>query len=296
MTSEPNKVVVDERLRGSFSRYAIAGLLGSVCAFLLIPEIPALGGGGMRIAACGLAGSFAVGASFVMGLPLRNRDVGAVWNRLGAGAVIALVTALGVVTWKVEAAEWIFGVKGEKLGRVRGAAEVLAIASWFLAVFLVANFPRRGRIGYDYADTFSPAKRRVLKLGGLAAALAVVTGWIVPAPLIGYWHTPLSDCLCDSKNLIVFEEGKVFRWASAHGLVREPLGTYRRNFWSVTWDTGKERVELRPGWFFMRVRMDKSFAASDVAYWGYREWSRDYIREVLATKPATREQPNAAAQ
>ena len=250
----------------------------------------------MRIVVCGLAGAFAAGTAFVLGLPLRDRAVGSRWNRFGMGAGLALAAALGVTKWNIEVAEWIFGVEGEKLGRVRDAAEILAIGGWYLAVFLVANFPRRGRIGAGFRDTFSPAKRRVLKRGGLAVALSVAAWWLVPAPLNGYWHTPISDCLCDSKNLIVFEEGRVFRWASAHGLVREPLGTYRRNFWWVTWDTGKERVELRPGWFLMRVRMDGNFAASDAAYWGYREWRRDYIREVLATKPANGETLNAAAK
>ena len=286
MTAEPNEVIVEEGLRGTCMRYALAGLLGSVGAFLLLPEFPPWGEGGMRILVCGLAGVFAVAMAFVLGLPLRLRGLGSGWNRLGVGAATALVAALVMAKWNVEAAEWFFGVEGDKLGRVRDAAEIFVVGSWFLAVFLVVNFPRRGRVGVGFRDTFSPAKRRVLKRAGFSISAMVAVWWLVPAPLTGFWHTPVSDCLCDSKNLIVFEDGKVFRWASGHGLVREPLGTYRRDFWRVTWDTGKERVELRPGWLFMRLRMDARLGYPGAACWGFREWRRDYIREVLATKPA----------
>jgi len=129
------------------------------------------------------------------------------------------------------------------------------------------------------------------------AAIAIPCAlWIIPAPLSGYWHTPLSDCLCDSKNLLYFQDGKAYQWASGHGIVREEHGTYRRGIYWGTWITGKEKVEIRPGWFLIRLRMPKN--AGDFGgrtFWGFRELRPDYIKEVLATKKRQRpDKPNPA--
>ena len=124
------------------------------------------------------------------------------------------------------------------------------------------------------------------------AAIAIPCAlWIIPAPLSGYWHTPLSDCLCDSKNLLSFQDGKAYQCASGHGIVREEYGTYRRGIYSGSWITGKETVEIRPGWFLIQVRMPKDGTNfGGVTFWGFRELRPGYIKEVLATKQ--RKQPN----
>jgi hypothetical protein len=109
--------------------------------------------------------------------------------------------------------------------------------------------------------------------------------WVFPAPLSGYWHTPLSDCLCDSKNLLSFQDGKAYEWATGHGQVREQSGTYTRGVYWGKWNPGKEQVEIRPGWFFTRVRVGGNTS------WRYRELRPGYIRQVLATKMKKPYQP-----
>ena len=93
---------------------------------------------------------------------------------------------------------------------------------------------------------------RVLARVSLAGIGIACAFWIVPAPLAGYWHTPLSDCLCDSKNLIAFEGGKVYQWASGHGQVKEEFGTYRRGVYWAEWNTG-EGTGKRSSWLVLHA-------------------------------------------
>jgi hypothetical protein len=127
--------------------------------------------------------------------------------------------------------------------------------------------------------------RRILTCVAIAAVGLPCALWVIPAPLSGYWHTPLSDCLCDSKNLLSFQDGKAYEWASGHGKAREQFGTFTRGTYWGRWNTGKEEVEIRPGWFLIRTRVGGN------TYWGYRELRPSYIREALATKKKKPEQP-----
>ena len=117
---------------------------------------------------------------------------------------------------------------------------------------------------------------------------------LIPAPLAGYWHTPLSDCLCDSKNLLAFQNGVVYEWASGHGEVREDSGRYERDLYWLKWHTKKGVVEVRPGWFLMRIRMpEERDGSGGRTFWGYRELRPSYIKEVLNTKKKEPRKPPA---
>jgi hypothetical protein len=271
---------------GSLWRYGAAWLAGAGMVYWTAPQIPVWGEGGARALLSVLTGGAAVMAALVLGLPLRFRSWGREWNRFGLLAGLAVPTALVVHVWNRELAEWLAGVEIEQIRSGEDFAQMLYLSGWFAVVFLVVNFPRRARLGLGFAETFSPAKRRWLRRAGLLAAVTTMACWLVPAPLAGYWHTPFSDCLCNSKNLLVFEDGRVFQWASGHGVAKEPAGTYRRHGWWVTWDRGRdgEQVELRPGWIFMELRSPASASPfPERISRGYREWRLDYIREVLAT-------------
>jgi hypothetical protein len=137
-------------------------------------------------------------------------------------------------------------------------------------------------------------RKRILRLG-LIVGSGLFLAWIVPKPLSGYWHTPYSDCLCSSKNLLQFRDGKAYRWATAHNIVGEPYGTYRRGIWWVHWDTGEEVVRIRPGFFFIELRSPDDHPNLKGMKWkGYREWRREYISEVLSTEK--KNEPNKAME
>ena len=124
---------------------------------------------------------------------------------------------------------------------------------------------------------------------GVPAALL-----IIPAPLAGYWHTPVSDCLCDSKNLLAFQDGVAYVWASGHGEVRVDSGRYERGLYWLNWHTKKGVVEVRPGWLLMRIRMPKEKdGGGGWAFWGYRELRPSYIKEVLSTMQKEPRKPPA---
>ena len=275
-------------------RYLAAWALASGVVYRDVPTIPYWGEGLMRVLGVLMIGALAVVLVFLLGLPLRMRWLGRDWNRGAWLAVPAILIAVAAHFWSRESAEWIAGVRVDRSGIGEGIRLTFRLGGWLVAVFLVVNFPRRSRIGFGFGQTFSPGKRRFVWRGAAAAGLVVAVWWFIPAPLSGYWHTPMSDCLCDSKNLLVFEDGKVFLWASAHGLAREPRGTYRRHLWWVTWDKvevtregeERERVELRPGWFFMKLRSDDERFLGGRDWTGWRETRPDYIREVLATRPS----------
>jgi hypothetical protein len=270
----------------SVVRYSVAWLLAAGTACLYAPKVEVWGEGWMRIALCALAGGLAVLVAFVLGLGLRIRVMGRDWHRVATPAWCGLATSLAAQHWNREIAAWIVRMPPEQTTLGEDLANSLFVCAWGASVVLLVNFPQRARAGLGFAETFSATKRRWLLRAGCVVALAAGVACLVPAPLAGYWHTPYSDCLCASKNLLVFEDGHVFRWASGHGLVKEPYGTYRRHYLWVTWDTGTEIIELRPGWFFMRLRPPAEEPyQQNITRLGCREWRRDYIREVLATKP-----------
>ena len=133
-------------------------------------------------------------------------------------------------------------------------------------------------------------RKRIVRFALVATAVLAVA-WVAPKPLSGFWHTPYSDCLCSSKNLLQFRDGVAYRWATAHNIVEEPYGTYRRGIWWVYWDTGKEVVRIRPGFFFMVLRPpDDDQYLKGIKWRGYREWRGEYIFEVLNYKKKT--EPN----
>jgi hypothetical protein len=142
-----------------------------------------------------------------------------------------------------------------------------------------------------------PRTRRILKWTCLYPLAVLVLVAALPAPHFGYWHTPMSDCLCDSKNLLKFEDGTAYRWASAHGIVREPFGEFERGIYSMRWHTHDGIVTVTPGWLFIRIKMpDDTPYVDGSVYWGIRELRPSYIREALANQtehpgtgqPATR--------
>lgn len=131
----------------------------------------------------------------------------------------------------------------------------------------------------------APPKRPVFRLFGCAFVL-VCLAIVIPAPLSGYWHTPLSDCLCDSKNLLSFQDGTAYRWATAHGVSKEPFGTYDQTLYTAKWSTADGVVTVWPGWIFMRI--SKPGDPDEKVYWGFRELRLGYIREVLDSKNPNR--------
>ncbi len=117
---------------------------------------------------------------------------------------------------------------------------------------------------------------------------------IIPAPLSGYWHTPLSDCLCDSKNLLSFQDGVAYEWANGHGEVKKESGRYKRELYWVKWQVKEGVVQIRPGWFFMRIKLPKEMGFGDgQTCLGYRELRPGYIKEVLNTKMKEPNKPAA---
>lgn len=131
-----------------------------------------------------------------------------------------------------------------------------------------------------------PKTKKLLRWILLYPVAVVVLLFFLPAPHSGYWHTPLSDCLCDSKNLLSFEKGTAYRWASAHGISRQPSGSYERGVYSIRWQTDDGVVLVTPGWLLVRVKMpqDRPYIGGKT-YWGVRELRPGYIQGALNTKP-----------
>ena len=101
---------------------------------------------------------------------------------------------------------------------------------------------------------------------------------LIPAPIEGYWHSEFTDCLCDSKNLLAFKEGKIIRYATGHEKHPLLIGNYR-------WDREREYIEndystfvFKPGWFRLTI---KEHPESDAVYKGWREWRPSYVSAVL---------------
>jgi len=145
----------------------------------------------------------------------------------------------------------------------------------------------------DVSSNIKTTGMKILTRMALALTATPCLLWLVPAPLSGYWHTPLTDCLCDSNNLLSFQDGKAYEWASGHGIVKEENGTYRRGIYWAEWKTTKKSTlaktfQVRPGWFFIRIKMarDPNYPSWET-FWGYRELRPSFINEVLATKQRT---------
>ena len=121
-------------------------------------------------------------------------------------------------------------------------------------------------------------KRKLIKFGVVFAVIGVAY-FAIPAPLSGYWHTVYSDCMCDSKNLLKFEDGKAFRWAAGHDIIKEDFGTYERHGYWYRWQLKKETIWIKPGWFHMKIRSQHG-----MLFPGERELRSDYIKEVINHK------------
>jgi hypothetical protein len=97
---------------------------------------------------------------------------------------------------------------------------------------------------------------------------------IVPAPVSGYWHTPLTDCLCHSTNLLRFEDGQSLEWATGHRIHRQVSGRYEKAGYWYVWDHGDEVHQIKPGWFLMRIK------SVEGQTWGWRELNWKTIRQI----------------
>ena len=132
--------------------------------------------------------------------------------------------------------------------------------------------------------------RKIIKRSLIGMGILTLALWIIPAPLSGYWHTPVTDCLCDSKNLLVFEGGNSYEWATGHGKSREPSGTYERGLYWTQWHHGKDgRIEIKPGWFLMRIKLTSP--EGTIKSWGWRELRPGFIKEVLNSSRTGVEKP-----
>lgn len=281
----------DSLLR-SLPRYAGAGC---AAASITVPAVNDLGIFGSTWLELTIGLSLAavlVTGGFVLGLPLRIQSINRRWNAAGVAVLVAVIIA---VLLQKESERVLTTLLGQPLEKLPGGPEWAEAVKFFAeiaTVLLLANFPDRARIGSDFTSSFSRAKRRLL-LGFCSTGLLLVAAWwTVPAPLSGYWHTPFSDCLCASKNLLVFEEdGQVHLWSTAHRRVREPQGSYTREGRWVVWQNGEETVRLRPGWWLMRIQVENSPPSPPLGWIGRRELDPAYIREVLATKPTPAARP-----
>jgi len=108
----------------------------------------------------------------------------------------------------------------------------------------------------------------------VTGAILTLSWLIVPAPLSGYWHTPQSDCLCNSTNLLRFEGGQSLEWATAHQIRGQVSGRYEKSGYWYVWNHGNEVHRIKPGWFLMTIK------SADGQTWGWRELNRKVIREV----------------
>jgi hypothetical protein len=137
-----------------------------------------------------------------------------------------------------------------------------------------------------------PCLKRTLAVVACATIGLPCALLIIPAPLSGYWHTPLTDCLCDSKNLLSFQDGVAYQWASGHGEVKKESGRYERGLYWVKWHAKEGVVKVRPGWLLMRIKMPKEMKSiGGMTLWGYRELRPGYIKEVLNTKKKETNKP-----
>jgi hypothetical protein len=132
-------------------------------------------------------------------------------------------------------------------------------------------------------------KRWLITFGIMMAAMGLAYA-AIPAPLGGYWHTGYSDCMCDSKNLLKFEDGKAFRWAAGHDIIKEDFGTYERHGYWYRWQHKNETIWIKPGWFHMKIRSQQYMLFS-----GERELRSDYIEEVITHKKKEPDKPEASS-
>ncbi len=104
--------------------------------------------------------------------------------------------------------------------------------------------------------------------------------FLIPAPISGYWHTPLTDCLCDSENLVRFENGKSYFWATAHPKDAGVNGTYEKKDGYYTWTLGgkgKDEIKFKPGWLLIWVTSKDGLLEG----YGWSELRPWYIHRVL---------------
>lgn len=285
----PSRAFAPDSLLRSLPRYAAAGCAATSITGPVVDGVEFLGSAWLELAVSLCLAGLLVSVGFLLGLPLRIQSISRWWNATGVVVLVALIIALLLQKQSERVLSTLLGQSLEKLPGGPEMADAIKRSAEIATIVLLANFPDRARIGSDFTSSFSRTKRRLL-LGFCSTVLLLVAAWwTVPAPLSGYWHTPLSDCLCASKNLLVFEEdSQVYLWSTAHRRVREPQGSYTREGRWVVWQNGEETVRLRPGWWLMRIQVENSPPSGWI---GRRELDPAYIREVLATKPAPAARP-----
>ena len=105
-------------------------------------------------------------------------------------------------------------------------------------------------------------RRRALKIFaaifGLLLSL-VIAGFWVPGPIEGFWDHPLNACMCNSKNLVEFRDGRAYI-SSDHKEMRGETGRYYKENGIWIWETGTpenlSKTRLYPTWFLLKADSD----------------------------------------
>ena len=105
-------------------------------------------------------------------------------------------------------------------------------------------------------------RRRALKIFaaivGLLLSLGLAGFW-VPGPIEGFWDHPLYGCMCDSKNLVEFRDGRVYI-SSDHENLRGMRGRYYKENGIWICETGTpenaSKIRLYPSWFLLKANFD----------------------------------------
>jgi hypothetical protein len=116
----------------------------------------------------------------------------------------------------------------------------------------------------------------------LVVAVAVAAlGAFAPGPIEGVWSSRMLACMCNSRNLVEFSDGRAIM-SSGHLEMRGPNGSYAREdgawVWRMRGADDDYSVRVEPTWFFIRF-VDASTGDS---YRGHRLWWPPSIRRARA--------------
>lgn len=87
----------------------------------------------------------------------------------------------------------------------------------------------------------------------------VTAGFVAPGPIEGFWDPVVTRCMCDSKNLVEFRDGKGYM-SSDHPDIRGECGHYYREKGAWIWESHQHnrttKTKLYPTWFLLRIESD----------------------------------------
>jgi hypothetical protein len=105
-------------------------------------------------------------------------------------------------------------------------------------------------------------RRRALKIFAAICGLLlslVLAGFWVRGPIGGFWDHPLNACMCDSKNLVEFRDGRAYI-SSGHEEMRGEAGRYYKENGVWIWENGTpenlSKIRLYPTWFLLKAVSD----------------------------------------